>query len=75
MNNSDKRKRHFLLPGGIGSIVHEGDLNAAIRHWKQNLKNSNIINELYDRKHFTKKSDLRRLTINHAKFIESKKSK
>ncbi len=73
--NKQNRRRHFLLPGGVGAIVHEGDLNTALRQWKQSLKKCNIIQELQDRKYFTKKSNLKRSIVDHAKFIESKKSK
>lgn len=56
------------VPGNPSGInVHDG-LNRAIRIWKKNLKDSNTVTELYDRKEYKKPSRKNREIMEAAKF-------
>jgi ribosomal protein S21 len=53
---------------GIGARVINRDLNSAIRTWKIQYKNAEIIDQLRERKQFTKKSFVRRQEIKAAMY-------
>lgn len=44
------------LSGGIGANVIDGDLNLAIKIWKQEVKNSNLLKRVYEKKEYRKPS-------------------
>jgi ribosomal protein S21 len=67
MNKQEKRQR-AQLSGGIGANVIEGDLGLAIRVWKQDLKNSGILKEVFKKQEFTSKSKKRKETVDKAKY-------
>lgn len=64
--NKHEKKRRMQLPGGLGANVIEGDLSSAIRHWKQDLKNSGIMKKLYEKREFIKPSILRKRIMEKA---------
>lgn len=73
-----EKKQRAQLAGGMGGNVVEGDLGLAIRTWKQDLKNSGILKELYRKKEFVSKSQLRKETVDKARYklkFEQKNSK
>ena len=62
------------IPGRPNSInVHDG-LNRALRIWKKQLKDSDLIAELYERKEYIKPSDAKRKMLDVAKFKQAKQS-
>ena len=71
-----KSKKDFLSisPGSpVGSIVIDGNINAAISEWKRRLKDSHIIVELYRRREYIKKSTKRRQIIQDAEYRQKRK--
>ena len=46
-----------------------GDITSAIQHWKRNLKDSNTLQFLKDKKEFEKPSSIRRKQLIRAKYI------
>lgn len=65
--NKKEKKFLALLPGFIGAKVVDGDINLAIRIWKQELKNSGILKALYKKREYVKPSILRKETLDRAK--------
>lgn len=66
--NRREKKRRSLLPGGIGANVVEGELNTAIQVWKQELKNSENLNRLYENREYVKPSVTKRKMFQMAKY-------
>lgn len=66
--NKQEKKQRAQLAGGIGGNVIDGDLGLAIRTWKQDLKNSGILKEIYKKQEFTSKSKKRKETLDKAKY-------
>jgi ribosomal protein S21 len=64
--NKQEKKQRAQLAGGIGGNVVDGDLGLAIRTWKQDLKNSGILKEIYKKQEFTSKSQKRKETKDKA---------
>jgi ribosomal protein S21 len=62
-----EKKQRAQLAGGIGANVVDGDLGLAIRTWKQDLKNSGVLKEVYKKQEFISKSQKRKETIDKAK--------
>ena len=62
-----EKKQSAQLAGGIGANVVDGDLGLAIRTWKQDLKNSGVLKEVYKKQEFISKSQKRKETIDKAK--------
>jgi ribosomal protein S21 len=63
-----EKKQRAQLAGGIGANVIDGDLGLAIRTWKQDLKNSGILKEIYKNREFVSKSQQRKETVDKAKY-------
>ncbi len=70
--NLKSKQLNSILPGRLNSIEVNGDLTFALRQYKKLQKNSNVVVELYDRKFFHKKSDVRRKQLEVAKYLQSK---
>jgi len=69
--NRREKKRRSLLAGGLGANVVDGELNTAIQMWKQELKNSENLNRLYENREFVKPSVRKRKMIQFAKYRNS----
>ena len=63
-----------MVPGAPNSIKVSDGLNRAIRIWKKQLKDSDTINELFERKEHIKPSYKRRKQLETAKFKQSKQN-
>lgn len=74
MNKREKRLAS-QLPGGIGSNVIDGDIKYALSVWKQDLKKSGVVFEVFKRKEFNKPSYLRKQILDAAKFRSKIKKK
>lgn len=61
-----EKKQRAQLAGGIGGNVVDGDLGLAIRTWKQDLKNSGVLKEVFKKREFVSKSQKRKETIDKA---------
>jgi ribosomal protein S21 len=46
-----------------------GDITSAIQHWKKNIKDSDVLQTLKDKKEFIKPSVIKRKQLNRAKYI------
>ena len=66
--NKQEKKQRAQLAGGTGANVIDGDLSLAIRLWKQDLKNSGILKELYKKQEFVSKSKKRKEVVDKAKY-------
>jgi len=66
--NKQEKKQRAQLAGGSGANVIDGDLGLAIRLWKQDLKNSGILKELYKKQEFVSKSRKRKEIVEKAKY-------
>jgi ribosomal protein S21 len=66
--NKTQKKLQTELVGGVGVNVIEGDLSFALRAFRQELKISGKIREVFDRQFFEKKSLKRRKIIEKAKY-------
>lgn len=70
------KKFQGIVPGNPQSIkVNGGDLSTALRIWKKQQKDSNIVQELFDRKYYKKKSVHKREQMSTAKYNQQKESK
>lgn len=69
--NRREKKRRSLLAGGLGANVVDGELNTAIQVWKQELKNSENLNRLYENREFVKPSVRKRKMMEFAKYRNS----
>lgn len=63
-----EKKQRAQLAGGIGGNVIDGDLGLAIRTWKQDLKNSGILKEVFKKQEFVSKSRKRKEIVEKAKY-------
>lgn len=73
MINKRQKRLKATLGGGIGAHVIDGDLGFAIRIWKQELKRSGIINEVFERNQgFVKPSIIKKNMISKAKHKQRK---
>ena len=63
-----EKKQRAQLAGGIGGNVIDGDLGLAIRTWKQDLKNSGVLKDIYKKREFVSKSQKRKETVDKAKY-------
>ena len=73
--NLNSKKIQAIKPGHLSSIcVVDYDLHYALKSWKKMLKDSNIIQECYDRKFFEKKSDKTRKQMEIARYNQYKDS-
>lgn len=73
--NLSSKKFKSINPGSLSSImVSDNDLPYAIKQWKRTLKDSNVIQECYDRKFYKKPSESKRLLMNTAKYNQYKET-
>jgi len=69
------KKFQGIVPGSPQSVkVNGGDLSTALRIWKKQQKDSNIVQELFDKKFFKKKSVQRREQMATARYNQQKDS-
>lgn len=54
------------MAGGIGANVVDGNLNTAIQVWKQELKTSEKLTKLYEKREYVKPSRYRRKQLDMA---------
>jgi len=67
------KKLKSVVPGRMNSVqVVDQDLSTALKVWKRMLKENNTIEDCYDRKFYKKPSQIRRLELNTARFLQSK---
>lgn len=69
-----QKKMKISLAGGIGANVVDGDLPDAIRHWKQEVKKSNILVETFERREFIKPSIVKKNILNKAKYKQKRQT-
>jgi ribosomal protein S21 len=69
------KKFQGIVPGTPNAVkVNNGDLSTAIRIWKRQQKDSNIIQDLFDNKYYKKKSVKKREQRAIAKYNQMKDS-
>jgi ribosomal protein S21 len=73
MNKKEKRDAS-MLKGGIGANVVDGDLNLAIRIWKQELKDSGKLQKLKENSYYVKPAVERKNVKELAKYKNYKKN-
>lgn len=64
--SKDSFRRQVVLNGGVGGVVVNNNLNAAINQWKKSLKESGKMEKLHENRFFRKKSEVRRKEIDAA---------
>lgn len=73
--NPTSKKFKSISPKKTNSIlVTDGDIMYAIKSWKRLLKDTNVIQECYDRKFFKKPSEVKRLNRQLAEYNQEKVS-
>ena len=72
--NPISKKFKCVNSGRPNSVIVDGDLAYALKVWKKLLKDSNTMQECYDRKFYRKPSERGRLKMQLAKFIQSKET-
>jgi len=69
------KKFQGTVPGSPQSVkVNGGDISTALRIWKKQQKDSNIIQDLFDKKYYKKKSVSKREQMSLAKYNQQKDS-
>ena len=77
MNQKQFKKYQTILPGteiGVRVLKHKErglDVERALRTWKHQVKDANIIEKLKDRTCYNKKSVVRREMFKRARYISS----
>ena len=66
--NKREKKFYAQLPGGVGANVVDHDLGTALRVWKQDLKQSGKLKEVFNRREFQSPSQIRREIVESAKY-------
>lgn len=66
MTNKRTKRLQTALAGGIGANVVDGDLQFAIKHWKQELKRSNKMVEIFERREYVKPSRIKKDMLSRA---------
>lgn len=61
-----------IVPGSMNSFKVTEDLNFALRLWKKALKENNIVQELHERKFYTKPSTIKKRQKDSAKYLMNK---
>lgn len=70
------KKIKATVPGQLNAVqVIDGDISGAIRIWKKIVKDSQVVEKCYDNKFYQKPSDVKRKTVNAAKYAQLKISK
>lgn len=73
MNQKDWKKFQDIAPGRLyGATVVDNDINRAIRKWKKVLKDSNIIQEVFDRREYIQDSKKKRKILQTAQYKQRK---
>jgi len=73
--NVTSKKVQGIVPGTPNAIrVNNGDLSTALKLWKRQQKDSNIVHELLDKKYYKKKSVIRREQRAMAKYNQRRDS-
>jgi ribosomal protein S21 len=70
--NPTSKKFKAISSGQTNSVVVDNDLSYALKVWKRLLKDTNVMQECYDRKFYRKPSEIRRLRSNLAKYTQHK---
>jgi len=70
--NIKTKQFNSIYPGSPNSITVNNDLNYALRKWKKNLKDGNIIEDLFERKFYTKPSVAKRKAKQTAQYNQRK---
>jgi ribosomal protein S21 len=65
---SKQKRRELCEDTGTAVIVQNGDLNTALRLFKQKVKASNKLREVYNRKEYIKPSVKRRQELDKAAY-------
>lgn len=69
------KKFQAIVPGCPSSVrVNGGDLSTALRIWKKKQKDSNIVQEMFDKKYFKNKSVQKREQLAVAIYNQQKES-
>lgn len=72
----NSKKFQSIVPKAPQSVrVIDGDISTALRMWKKQQKESNIIQELFDKKYYKKMSVLKREQLSVARYNQQKESK
>lgn len=69
-----QKQLYTIIPGRLNAIEVNNDLTYALRLYKKQQKESEIILDLYTRKFYDKPSVLKRKKMNLAKYIQSKEN-
>lgn len=73
MNDKQIKRIREIVPGRLNSVaVVDGDITRAIRNFKKRVKDSGVIQELYDRREFQKNSLIRRKQRQSAEYKQRK---
>jgi ribosomal protein S21 len=70
--NIKTKQFNSIYPGSPNSITVNNDLNYALRKWKKNLKDGNIIEDLFERKFYEKPSVTKRKQQKLAEYNQRK---
>lgn len=69
------KKFQAIKPGALSStVVTDDGIGLAIKNWKKQLKDSNIIQDCYDKKFFQKESTRKRIQLEVARYKQQKES-
>ena len=70
-----ERKLQVITPGvSLGVQVVDGELHYALKEFKRLIKESNKIQEVYEKRYYTKPSVSKRKMLDNAKFLQKNKS-
>ena len=72
--NINSKKFNSIKPGALSSTVVSEDIHSAIKNWKKQLKDSEIIQDCYDRKFYQKPSTKKRIQLEIARYKQLKES-
>lgn len=70
--NPTSKKFKAINAGVPNSVIVDNDLSYALKAWKHILKDSNVVQECYDRKFYKKPSEVRRLQNQLAQYNQQK---
>tara|TARA_R110000868_G_scaffold217359_1_gene467428 strand:+ start:1138 stop:1392 length:255 start_codon:yes stop_codon:yes gene_type:complete len=69
------KKFQGTVPGRPQAVkVNGGDISTALKIWKRQQKDSNIVQELFDKKYFKNKSVQRREQLELARYNQQKEA-
>ncbi len=71
----ESKKTQSIIPGKLSSVrVVNGELHAALRVWKKQLKESRLIEQIMSRKHYEKPSVTAKQMRDAAKYKQERES-